>query len=184
MSVAVLIVLGIIECFFGARFLRLTVLVAGFGLGWMLAVAFDAGLATTLVVSVVAAGVAFVVTLLAASFVMFVVGMVVGAVVGAKLFVLIERGDPTWALAVVFIPAVALVSGFLATRFRRPFLVWATSLAGAALILSGIGRWGSDSTDLFWRPDTTAGTVVFGVAWVALTLAGRQVQGGGRSGRD
>jgi hypothetical protein len=184
MSAAVLIVLGIVECFFGARFLRMTVLVAGFGLGWMVALAFDAGLATTLVVAVLSAGAAFVVTLVFASFVMFVVGMVVGAVVGAKLFVLVESGDPTWALAVVFIPAVALVSGFLAAKYRRPFLVWATSLAGAALILSGLGRWGTDSTDLFWRPDTTVGTIVFTVAWAALTLAGRQLQRGGRDDRD
>ena len=79
---------------------------------------------------------------------------------------------------------MALVAGFLAGRFRRPFLEWATSLAGAALVLSGLGRWGTDSTDLFWRPHSTVGTVVFVGAWVVLTVLGRQFQRGGRSDRD
>jgi len=184
MSAAVLIVIGVIECFFGARFLRTCVLVAGFGLGWFLAEVFDAGLVTTLVVALVCGGAALVVTLLFARLVMFVVGMVVGGIVGAKLFLLIEDDNPTWALAIVFVPAMALVAGFLAGRFRRPFLEWATSLAGAALVLSGLGRWGTDSTDLFWRPHSTVGTVVFVGAWVVLTVLGRQFQRGGRSDRD
>ena len=184
MSAAVLIVIGFVECFFGARFLRTCVLVAGFGLGWLLAEVFDAGLATTLVVAVVCGGAALVVTLLFARLVMFIVGMVVGGIVATKLFLLIEDDNPTWALAIVFVPAVALVAGFLAGRFRRPFLEWATALAGAALVLSGVGRWGTDSTDLFWRPHSTVGAVVFAGAWVVLTVIGRQVQRGGRSGKD
>ena len=37
--------------------------------------------------------------------IMPLVGMVVGGIVGAKLFLLVEDDNPTWALAIVFVPA-------------------------------------------------------------------------------
>ena len=46
------------------------------------------------------------------------------------------------------------------------------------LMLSGLGRLGTDSTDLLWRPETTAGTAGFTVCWLVLTLVGHRVQAG------
>ncbi len=87
-----------------------------------------------------------------------------------------DAGGNDWLLALVFVPAVAVVAGFLAQRYQRGFLRWATAAAGAGLILSGLGRLGDDSTDFLWRPDNTGGGLVFAVAWVALTLLGHRVQ--------
>ena len=130
MSAAVLIVIGVIECFFGARFLRTCVLVAGFGLGWFLAEVFDAGLVTTFVVALVCGGAALVVTLLFARFVMFVVGMLVGGIVGAKLFLLVEDDNPTWALAIP--PALGVLGCLILTKSRSAYL----GLGTAALVLA------------------------------------------------
>ena len=55
MSDLVLLVVGLVLCFAGARSLRLTILIAGFGLSWLLADAFDASTTTTFLVSVVGA---------------------------------------------------------------------------------------------------------------------------------
>ncbi len=177
-SAVVLALVGAILCFFGARSVRLAVLVAGFGATWILADVFGASTATTLVIAVVGAIGAWVLTLLFSKFVLFVAGLLVGAVLGAKLFVLLEgdaRGHD-WVLAIVFVPAVAVTVGFLADRFEHRFLVWATAAAGAALVLSGVGRLGSDTTTVMWRPHSTGGSVVFAIAWIVLTLLGHQVQ--------
>ena len=178
MSALALVLVGAVLCFFGARSVRLAVLAAGFGTAWLLADVFGASTTTTLVVSVAGALGAFVLTLVLSKIVLFVAGLLVGAVVGAKLFVLVNGGahGGDWVLALVFVPAVAVVVGFLADRFERTFLAWATAAAGAVLILSGLGRVGSDSTEALWRPHSAGGSVVFAVAWVALTVVGQRVQ--------
>lgn len=178
MTVLLLILLGLVLCFAGARSVRVAVLAAGFGASWLLAVALDASFATTLLVSAGGALAAFVVTLLVSKFVMFVAGGVVGAVVGARLFVLVEGrdSDPSWLLALLFVPSVGVICGLLSQRYERRFLMWGTAFAGASLILSGIGRLGTDQTDLLWRPETAAGSVVFAVLWVALTIVGQRIQ--------
>jgi uncharacterized membrane protein (DUF485 family) len=178
-SAVVLVLIGAILCFFGARSVRLAVLAAGFGATWLLADVFGASTTTTLVIAVVGALGAWILTLLFSKFVFFMAGLIVGAVLGAKFFVLLE-GDAQghdWVLAIVFVPAVAITVGFLANRFERTLLVWATAAAGAALVLSGLGRLGTDSTEVLWRPHSTAGSVVFAAAWIALTVIGRRVQG-------
>ena len=143
MSALALVLVGAVLCFFGARSVRLAVLAAGFGTAWLLADVFGASTTTTLVVSVAGALGAFVLTLVLSKIVLFVAGLLVGAVVGAKLFVLVNDGahGSDRALALVFVPAVAIVVGFLADRFQHTFLAWATAAAGAVLILSGLAGW-------------------------------------------
>jgi hypothetical protein len=178
-SAVVLVLVGAVLCFFGARSVRLAVLAAGFGASWLLADVFGASTTTTLVIAVVGALGAGILTLLFSKFVLFMAGLVVGAVLGAKFFVLLE-GDAQgrdWVLAIVFVPAVAITVGFLANRSEHTFLVWATAAAGAALLLSGLGRLGTDSTEVLWRPHSTGGSAVFAIAWIALTVVGHQVQG-------
>jgi hypothetical protein len=183
MDAAALLVLGAVLCFFGTRSLRIAVLVGGAGAAWLLADALGASNTTTVLVAVAGALGAFVISLLVSSFVFFVGGLVVGAVVGSKLYVLADSGtgdgEGGWLLALVFVPAVALVCGFLASRFRKRFLSWGTALAGAALILSGLGELGSNTTDDFWRPESGAGAVTLTVLWLGLALVGHRVQGGG-----
>ncbi|TCI97651.1 DUF4203 domain-containing protein [Aeromicrobium sp. IC_218] len=180
MSELVLVVLGAVLCFFGVVSVRAGVLVAGFGAGWLLAEAFHASTGTALLVSACGAGLALAGMFLMAAFVFFVGGACVGAVVGAKVFVLADSsgGDDrtSWVLAAVFVPTVAVLGGLLANRFRVRFLRWGTALAGAALLLSGLGRLLDGDADLLWRPESGGAAVLFALAWVALTLAGHRAQ--------
>jgi hypothetical protein len=182
MSPAVLAVLGVVLCFFGALSVRLAVLVAGAGAGWLLAEAFDASALTTVLVAAAGAAGALVVTFLVSRFLFFVAGACAGAVVGAKLFVLEAGGDKDWFEALLFVGAAAVVAGFLAQHYEKRFLRWGTAIAGAALMLSAVGRLGTDATDVLWRPETTTGAVVFTVLWVVLSVIGHRVQAEGPRG--
>ncbi|MGO4257566.1 TM7S3/TM198-like domain-containing protein [Marmoricola sp. RAF53] len=187
MTAALLIIVGAVLCFWGSRSIRVAVLAAGFGLGWLLGQIFGSSWTTALLVGLAAAAATLVLTLVFARFVLFVAGALVGAVLGARIFLLADSDASEWVLGLIFVPCVALLGGFLANRWRHPFLRWGTAIAGASLLLAGIGQIGSDSTRMLWRPDSTGGDVVFGVLWVLLTVLGHRVQGSqdedGRRGR-
>ena len=187
MSAVAYLLVGLALCFAGARSVRLAVVVAGFGTTWLLADLFGASTGTAFVVAVVGALGALVLSLVLARMVFFVAGALVGALLGARFFGLLVGEDARagdWVLAVVFVPAVAVVIGFLANRLRRRFLTWVTAAAGASMILSGIGRLGEDSTKLLWRPATATGSVLFAVGWIVLTVVGHRVQAGGSQSRE
>ena len=176
MSELAVLAIGLVLCFAGARSLRLTVLVAGFGLCWLLADAFGASVGTTFVVAAVGALALLVSSIVMSRFVIFVVGAAVGAVIGARLFALLGGDDPSWLLAILFVPTFGFVAGFLAQRMGRSFLRWATAIAGAALILSAVGSMFSDDLGLLQTPDGPAQSTLHAVAWVALAIVGHQVQ--------
>jgi hypothetical protein len=83
----------------------------------------------------------------------------------------------------VFVPSVALLGGFLAQHWKKAFLLWATAFAGAAMVLTGIGRVDTGLTSGLRRPDDATGGVVLAVLWVALALAGRSFQARRRGDR-
>ncbi len=176
MTAALLIIVGAVLCFWGSASVRMAVLAAGFGLGWLLGQIFDASWTTALLVAAGCAALTFLLTLIFARFVVFVAGLLVGALIGARVFLLVTGSDPDWLLGVIFVPCAALVGGFLAGHYHQAFLRWGTALAGASLILAGVGQVGADSARMLWRPDTAAGRVVFGVVWLVLTLAGYRTQ--------
>jgi hypothetical protein len=185
MSASILIVIGLLLCFAGAWSVRLCVLAAGFGAAWLLADVFGASFGTALLVALAGAAAAFVLTLVMSKVVMFIAGCIVGAVLGAKLFVVLSGSDSNWLLALVFVAAAAVVSGFLSSHFQRRFLEWATAFAGAALVLSGVALTGEQNLDLFRRPDTGTESALLTVGWVLLGLLGHAMQRriDGRSGR-
>jgi hypothetical protein len=150
--------------------------VAGFCGAWIVADALDASTGTTFVVAAAAALGALVLSIVLARFALFAAGLVLGGAVGAKLFEVLDTGDSSWVLALVFVPSVALVGGFLAQHWKKPFLLWATSFAGAAMVLTGIGRIDTGPTSELRHPDEMLGGVVLAVLWLALALAGRSVQ--------
>lgn len=176
MTAVMFLVIGAVLCFYGARSVRLAVLLAGFGGAWLLADELGASLGVTAIVAFAGGLGALVFTLLLSRFVVFASGVILGGAVGAKLFEVLDRGDASWLLALVFIPSVAIVCGFLAGRFREPFLLWASAFAGAALILTGIGLIDSRPFNDLHRPDHAGGAVILGALWIALGFAGRSVQ--------
>jgi hypothetical protein len=176
MSGGVLILVGLVLCLTGAWSVRLAVLAAGFGASWLVADTFDASTSTALLISAAGALIVFLLSLVLSKLMLFFVGGVVGAVVGAKLFVVLDGGDSSVLLAVVFIPAVAFLFAFLAQRWSRTFLAWATAFGGAAIALTGLGRLAPDQFEALHVPSDTNDRVVLAVAWVALGLAGRAAQ--------
>ncbi|MGY2701256.1 hypothetical protein [Nocardioides sp. HB32] len=182
MTAVMFILLGLFLCFLGSASVRFAVLVAGFCGAWLIADELDASTGTTFLVALAGAGGALVLSILLARFALFAAGFVLGGAVGAKLFEVLDRGDASWLLALVFVPSVALLGGFLAHHWKKAFLPWATALAGAAMVLTGIGRVDTGLTSGLRRPDDATGGVVLAVLWVALALAGRSFQA--RRGAD
>src|ERR1700752_4309740 len=128
MAELALLVVGLVLCFAGARSARLAVLVAGFGLGWLLADVFGANDATTFLVAAVGALALLLVSVVMSRVVIFVVGAVAGAVIGAHLFAMLGGDNPSWLLAVLFVPTFGFVAGFMAQRMGRGFLRGATAI--------------------------------------------------------
>lgn len=184
MSGLILVVIGALLCFAGAWSMRLAVTAAGFGAGWLVGDAFDVSTTTALLLGLSAAVVALLVTLLATSVLLWVIGAAVGAVFAARLLRVLEGGEASVLLGVLFVPAVAFATGFLAHRLKRRFVVWATAVAGAALILSGLGQLAPDALGDLRTPESTTGQVVAVGLWAVLAVAGGLVQRGLVRGRD
>lgn len=175
MSGLTMVVIGLVLGLAGGWSIRTVLMLVGFGAGWLLANVFDADLLVTLVVAIVGALFAWLVVRLAASLVFFVVGALVGLLVGARLFRLLEGGDGNLLLAIVFIPAIGIAGGWLAEKTKERFVAWGTSIAGAALVLAGLGVLVSA---LAWLrdPSQTWQAVVGLAAWVGLSVLFRLTQ--------
>ncbi|MET0526499.1 MAG: hypothetical protein ABWZ91_16965 [Nocardioides sp.] len=184
MSAGLLILIGALLCFVGAWSTRIVILAGGFGASWLIANAFGASTTTTILVSVAGALGTFVITLLMSRFLLFITGCVIGAVIGARLFVLLSGDDDNVLLAVVFVPAVSVVCGFLAQRYTRRFVMWGTAFAGAGLILSGLGLLGPDSLEFLRRPGDAGESTGYTLLWLALAVLGQRVQRRGLRDRD
>lgn len=176
MSAVALVAVGLLLCFAGAWSLRVTVAAAGFGLTWQLAALFGAGLTITLLASLAGGAAALLLAVALKRTMLFVVGAVVGAVVAARLFALLGGTEASWVLALVFIPALAIVGGWLAQRWRHRFLRGATAVAGAALVLAGAGTLLRGQGGLFFRPEGAAESTWHVLVWAALAVAGVVVQ--------
>ena len=110
----------------------------------------------------------------------------VGAVVGARLFTILDTGDASVLLAVVFVPAVAVVGGVALERWRERLVGWVTAIGGSALVLAGLGRVDSD-VRVVGDPGDYGEQAISVAAWVALAVLARVVQrrvGGSRRGRS
>jgi hypothetical protein len=176
MTATIFILLGLFLCFLGARSIRFAVLVAGFLAAWLIADHVDASLGTTVLVACAGAAGALVLSIVLARFALFAAGFVLGGAIGAKLWEVLDRGDATWLLAAIFVPAAALLGGFLTERLKKPFLVWATAFAGSAMVLTGIGKIDTSPTSELRSPDEALGGLVLAGLWIALALVGRSFQ--------
>lgn len=170
------ILLGVALCFFGTRSLKLTAVAVGFALGAALAEALGASVTIALLVGVAGA----IVGLLAVSFVVrwtvFVVGALAGGTVAASLYRHFTPGEGSALLVVIVVGAVALITGFVADRFRDRLLAAITALAGASLILTGLGELFPSALGFLDDPDEPAQSLLTAVIWLVLSAAGWSYQ--------
>jgi hypothetical protein len=171
-----MVVVGAVLAVAGIWSVRVGLAAAGGGAAWLLADAFGAATATGLLIAAAGAVLAFVVGLIASRVLFFVMGLVVGCVAGARLFAILDTGESSVLLAVVFVPAVAVVGGVLVERWRERFIGWATAIAGTGLLLSGLGRLAPDSLGFLADPEEGVQQVVASLTWVALAVAARAAQ--------
>ena len=172
MSGWVILLVGLVLCFLGVGSIHLAVLASGFGLGWLLADLFHADAWTSLLVALGSAVIGWVLVTLVFKFASFFVGMITGALIGARLYSILTPGEASIVLAAVVVVAVAIVFGFLADRYRKRVLLWATAIGGAGLMLSSLGLiW---PQDLGFLRDPQAGVeqVTSTLLWVALSAGG------------
>jgi hypothetical protein len=184
MEALVLVLVGVLLAVGGIWSVRLVLVCAGAGAAWLVADAFGAGLGTAALVAAASGLLALLVGVLAARVLFFVVGLVVGAVVGARLFTILDTGDASVLLAVVFVPAVAVVGGVALERWRERLVGWVTAIGGSALVLAGLGRVDAGVRAVA-DPQDAGEQAVAVVAWVVLTVLARTVQkrmGGSRRG--
>jgi hypothetical protein len=163
-----LAVVGLLLCFVGLRSIHLAVLASGFALGWLLAEGLGGSLAVAAIVAVCVAVVGWVLATVVFRAALFVVGGIAGGVIGAKLFGLLDGDDGNVLLAVIFVVAVAVLTGLAAQRFHETAAIWACAFGGAGLTLSGVARIWPDTLDFLRTPDTTAEAVVSAAVWLVL----------------
>lgn len=186
MEALVLVLVGVLLAVGGIWSIRLVLVCAGAGAAWLVADAFGASAGTSALIAAASGLLALLVGVLAARVLFFVVGLVVGAVVGARLFTILDTGDASVLLAVVFVPAVAVVGGVALERWRERLVGWVTAIGGSALVLAGLGRVDSD-VRFVSDPGDYGEQAISVAAWVLLAVLARVVQrrvGGSRRGRS
>ena len=172
------IVAGLALALLGTRSVRLLFFASGFGLGWLLAAAFSAPAMVSVVVGLAGGVAAFLLGLVATRVAFFAMGALVGAVVGARFLEIVDRGDTSVLLALVFVPAVAICSAIAVQRWREGFLGWVCAIGGSALVLSGLGRVFPDALLFLSDPQTTGSQLLSTGLWVVLAVVARGVQRG------
>lgn len=171
----VIVLIGLLLCFYGVRSVHLGVLASGFGFGWILADLFNASAATLILFGLIGAVAAWVTTTLIFKFSAYFIGGIAGAVGGARLADVVQPGDNNWAVSAIVIVAITVAAAFLADKFRARALLWLTSIGGASMVLSGVGR-AIDPLDFLRSPQAGWEELVATAAWIALAVAGWMVQ--------
>jgi Domain of unknown function (DUF4203) len=191
---AVLLVIGgLISCFFGFRLFKFVLAIFGFILGALAASSvFGVSDTTAMVISAIVGGCVGALLLLAAYFIgVALVGAGVGALLANLLWNYVE-GDPHPFIVILFSVAGAL----LATWLQRYVIIFATAFGGAWTLLVGALALTGDrrpldaaaSGDIWvaYPMNPAPGVWWLPWAWIALGLAGAVVQmfvTGGEGGR-
>ncbi|MFC7450898.1 DUF4203 domain-containing protein [Rhodococcus daqingensis] len=175
MSGLAVLLVGVVLCFWGIGSLHVAVLAAGFGLGWLVADLFNASLTTLFLFALIGAVTSWVVTTLIFKFSAYFIGGLTGAMAGAKIADVLQPGDNNWALSAIVILAVAVAAAFLADKYRARALLWLTSIGGASMILTGLGRT-TDALAFLHEPQAGWEQITSTVLWIVLAAAGWIVQ--------
>ncbi|MEV0332226.1 DUF4203 domain-containing protein [Nocardia sp. NPDC050717] len=171
MNGIVVAVVGVLLCFYGIRSVHLGIMAIGFGLGWLIADLFDASFWWLLLIGLIGGLSAWVVTSLVFRFASYFIGGLTGAMIGTKLAMVLQPGDKNIALSMIVALAVCVAGAFLAQKFRARALLWLTSIGGASMVLSGLGRM-SDSLAFLRDPEPGWQQVTSTLAWVGLSVLG------------
>jgi hypothetical protein len=192
-AATVLIVGGLVACFFGYRLFKFVLGIFGFILGALAASSiWGASDTTYMVITALLGGIAGALLLLAAYFIgVALVGAGLGALCANVIWTQIE-GDPHPFVIVLFSVAGAL----LATWLQRYVIILATAAAGAWTMLVGVLAIMGDSTAMTaaaagdvwvaYPMNPAPGQRWVPWAWVGLSVAGTLVQmfvTGGQRGR-
>ena len=192
-AAGVLLVGGLVACFFGYRLFKFVLAIFGFIVGALAASSIWGASATTyMVVAAIVGGIAGSLLLLAAYFVgVALVGAALGALIANLIWTQIE-GDPHPFVVVLFSVAGAL----LATWLQRYVIILGTAFGGAWTILVGALAVMGDKTAMnaaaagdvwvAYPMNPAPGQPWVPYAWIALGLVGTLVQmfvTGGQSGR-
>ncbi|MFC4125313.1 DUF4203 domain-containing protein [Nocardia rhizosphaerae] len=171
MNGIIVAVVGVLLCFYGIRSVHLGILAIGFGLGWLIADLFNASFWWLLLIGLIGAISSWVVTSLVFRFASYFIGGLTGAMIGTKLATVLQPGDKNIALSMIVALAVCVAGAFLAQKFRARALLWLTSIGGASMVLSGLGRMG-DSLHFLRDPEPGVQQVTSTLAWVGLSVLG------------
>ncbi|UGT57319.1 DUF4203 domain-containing protein [Nocardia asteroides] len=171
MNGIVVAVVGALLCFYGIRSVHLGIMAIGFGLGWLIADLFNASFWWLLLIGLIGALSAWVVTSLVFRFASYFIGGLTGAMIGTKLAMVLQPGDKNIALSMIVALAVCVAGAFLAQKFRARALLWLTSIGGASMVLSGLGRM-SDSLAFLRDPEPGWQQVTSTLAWIGLSVLG------------
>ncbi|MCP9620431.1 DUF4203 domain-containing protein [Nocardia otitidiscaviarum] len=171
MNGIVVALVGALLCFYGIRSVHLGILAIGFGLGWMIADLFNPSFGWLLLIGLIGALSSWVVTSLIFRFAAYFIGGLTGAMIGTKLATLLQPGDKSWALSMIVAAAVCVAGAFLADKFRARALLWLTSIGGASMVLSGLGRM-ADPLVFLRDPDPGWQQATATLAWIGLSVLG------------
>jgi hypothetical protein len=192
-AAGVLLLGGLVSCFFGYRLFKFVLAIFGFIIGALAASSIWGATSTTyMVIAALVGGIVGSLLLLAAYFVgVALVGAALGALVANLVWTQIE-GDPHPFVVVLFSVAGALVASWL----QRYVIITATAFAGAWTLIVGVLALTGDKTPLtaaaagdIWVAypmNPAPGRPWVPYAWIVLGLLGTLVQTfvtGGESGR-
>ena len=173
---ALLLVAGLIVCFFGYRLLHFTLILAGFGAGLALGFAVTRLIPGTsqvlaLVIGIVCGVLGAVISTLLYKVGVFILGAAAGVLVAG--IILSATG---WHRPVLVIAVAALGCGILTLLFERPLVSVLTALAGALGIVAGsyqlLGWY--HVTAIAKSPPANCGYMV--LAWVIVGAVGSFAQ--------
>jgi len=172
----VVLLVGVLLCFYGIRSVNLALLASGFAIGYLIADAVGSTGWTAVLVGLGSALLAWVLVTLVFRFATFVVGFATGAVIGAKFWSALNNPSTSVLLGVVLVVAVAFLSAFLAEKYAKRMLLWLTALGGASIILSGLGILWPAAFEFLRHPDDGAEQTLMLVAWLVVAGLGWSVQ--------
>ena len=168
----VVVVVGLVLCFFGVFSIHVQVLAAGFGLGWLLGDLFRLSASTKLLVGLMGAVFVWVLATLVFKAAALFIGGITGAVIGAGISGIVQTGDRNIALGMLLVLVFAVMCALLADRYRERSLLWLTTLGGAGIVLVGLARAAPGTLGFLRGADTATEQVVTTLLWAGLALAG------------